>query len=289
MFKQVTIIGVGLLGGSLAKALRQYDLAECIIGVCRSQKSADVALKERVVDQVLPIEEAVKSADLVVLAIPMQAMLDQLDSIANNVPENCILTDVGSVKESLYQQVKRHYPQLLSQFVFAHPIAGGEHSGVTAAKTGLFLDKNVVITPSEEVLGDATRKVSELWQRIGATTVQMSLQQHDAIFAKTSHLPHMIAFSLVNFLQDQQDSNVLFDMAAAGFYDFTRIASSDATMWRDICITNQQQLLQALEGFRAQLDSLSDLISNADQTAIYQQFSQAKAARDAGLAIKKQR
>jgi len=286
MFKQVTIIGVGLLGGSLAKDMRRSGLAERIVGVCRSEKTATIALEEQIVDVVLPIDEAVVNSDLIVLATPMQAMLSQLSSIQDKVSEHCIVTDVGSVKESLYEQVKQRYPALLPNFVFGHPIAGSESSGVSAAKTDLFLGKHVVITSTPEVKTQYKDKIEHLWQKVGASVVTMSLQQHDAVFAKTSHLPHMIAFTLINFLQNQSDSEVLFDMAAAGFYDFTRIASSDAVMWRDICLTNQQQILTAIDGFEEQLQQLRKAVSDGDQSALHQQFSQAKTARNVGLAKK---
>lgn len=286
MLNQVTIIGVGLLGGSLAKDIREFALAKRVIGVCRSDDSAKIALQENIVDAVLPIKEAVQTSDLIVLATPMQAMLPQLSEIAQHIPDDCILTDVGSVKESFYDQVKEQYPALLSQFVFGHPIAGGENSGVTAAKSNLFAKKNIVLTPTPEVNKAYLKTVSKLWQDVGASVVEMDVQQHDAVFARTSHLPHMIAFSLINYLRKQDKSELLFDMAAAGFYDFTRIASSDATMWRDICVSNKQQVLNSIDEFEKELKQLRDIVKRSDQDALHQQFSQAKTARDVGLAKK---
>lgn len=283
MFKQVTIIGTGLLGGSLARDLREQNLALKIIGVCRTKKTADLALSSGVVDQVLPAKEAVINADLIVLATPMQAMLPLLNQLEGSIPKTAILTDVGSVKTDLYNQLTQHAPKFLPQFVLAHPIAGGENSGVSASKNGLFKHKHVIVTPTPEVSAEAVESVQALWTKLGAQVCSMSLQEHDSIFAKTSHLPHVIAFSLVNFLSNQADKQRLFDLAAAGFYDFTRIASSDAEMWRDICITNKDEVLHALDGFHEQLNTIRQYVADADQGKILDYFGEAKSARDLGL------
>jgi len=283
MFERVTIIGTGLLGGSLARDMKDRGLAAKIIGVCRSESTAELALSLGVVDEVLPAKEAVMGADLIVVATPMQAMLPLLKELQAFIPKSAILTDVGSVKTDLYQQLKSHVPELLEQFVLAHPIAGGENSGVSASKVGLFVDKHVIITDTPEVSDIAAQSVHKLWAKLGARVQSMSLEEHDAIFAKTSHLPHVIAFSLVNFLSKQTDKEHLFDLAAAGFYDFTRIASSDAEMWRDICVTNREQILLAIDGFQDQLKSIREYVSAADQGEILGYFSNAKNERDAGL------
>ena len=283
MFETVVIIGVGLLGGSLARDIRQHGLAERIIGVCRSEKTAQSALQLGLLDEVMLAEKAVAKADLIVLATPMQAMLPILLEIQSEIPKSAILTDVGSVKTDLYEDLKDRIPDLLQQFVLAHPIAGGEDSGVQASQAGLFKSKHVIVTQTPEVNSARTNKVIDLWQAVGARVEKMSLEQHDAIFAKTSHLPHVIAFALVNYLSRQNNREQLFDLAAAGFYDFTRIASSNAEMWRDICITNSAQLIHALDGFSAQIAELKSHISDADQAEILSYFDEAKVARDSGL------
>lgn len=289
MFDKVTVIGIGLLGGSLARDLRAQGLAKRIVGVCRSLQTKEQALEQGVVDEVLPIDEAVKDADLIVLATPMQAMLPLLQSLEGLVPEKAILTDVGSVKTDLYAQLKEKSPAHLSQFVLAHPIAGGENSGVSASRVGLFKTKHVIVTNTPEVSSLATRKIVEMWSALGANVLSMSLQEHDAAFAKTSHLPHVIAFSLVNCLSRQPDRERLFDLAAAGFYDFTRIASSDAEMWRDICVTNRDEVLVALDSFKVQIDLIREKIADSDQDAILEYFGAAKSARDIGLLKKEQK
>ncbi len=283
MFENVTIIGTGLLGGSLARDLKAKRLANHIVGVCRSESTAKSAIDNGIVDAVLPAELAVKNADLIVMATPMQAMVPILESLVDHIPSTAIITDVGSVKTDLYLQLAARVPQCLKQFVLAHPIAGGENSGVSASKLGLFQNKHVIITDTDDVAISMTETINSLWSELGANVMHMSLQEHDAIFAKTSHLPHVIAFSLVNFLSHQSDRERLFDLAAAGFYDFTRIASSDAEMWRDICITNRDEILNALDGFKDQIDSIRDQVANGDQQSILDYFGEAKAARDAGL------
>ena len=283
MFHTVAIIGIGLLGGSLARDLREHGLARRIVGVCRSQKTAEQALEQGVVDAVLAPEQAVADADLVVLATPMQSMLPLLKTLEPHLSSKTILTDVGSVKTHLYSQLKAQVPSLLSQFVLAHPIAGGENSGVSASKLALFNNKHLIITHTDEVNASAIQTVATMWSTLGANVLEMSLQEHDAAFAKTSHLPHVIAFSLVNFLSHQSDCERLFDLAAAGFYDFTRIASSDAEMWRDICITNRDEVLNALEGFQQQVELIKQQVADSDQQAILDYFGEAKSARDSGL------
>jgi len=283
MFNTVTIIGTGLLGGSLARDLKRHGLANNVIGVCRSEATAVAALADGVVDQVLEAKEAVASADLIVLATPMQSMVPLLSELASFIPESAIVTDVGSVKTDLYAQLKEKIPSVLPQFVLAHPIAGGENSGVAASKNGLFENKHVIITDTDEVPEIKTSVVADMWSNLGAKVMRMSLQEHDATFAKTSHLPHVIAFSLVNYLRRQTDRERLFDLAAAGFYDFTRIASSDAEMWRDICITNRDEILTALDGFKAQIEAIRGDVESSDQGAILSYFGEAKSARDAGL------
>jgi prephenate dehydrogenase len=286
MFNKVAIIGVGLLGGSLARDIRQHKLAHNIVGVVRSRSTAQYVLKEQVVDEIQPLEQALEGADLVVLATPMQAMLPLLAACAHLISPQAIISDVGSVKTDLYTQLSATQPQLLKQFVLAHPIAGGESSGVNASRTGLFVNKHLIITNTDEVSSNAVKTVSELWRAVGAKVLAMSLHEHDAIFAKTSHLPHVVAFSLVNYLNGESNRDQLFDLAAAGFYDFTRIASSDAEMWRDICITNKDQVLSALDGFRAQLDEIRGNINASDQQGILEYFGSAKSARNAGLVKK---
>jgi len=286
MFNKVAIIGLGLLGGSLARDLKKHQLARRLTGVCRSDSTRSLALDMQVVDEVCQIDDAIIDADLIVLATPMQVMVPILRQVQDEIGGDTIITDVGSVKTDLYAALQQQCPALLNRFVLAHPIAGGEHSGVAASKLGLFNKKHVILTQTSEVLPEYTARVESMWAALGAEVVAMSLQQHDEIFARTSHLPHVVAYTLVNYLNGQQNNEQLFDLAAAGFYDFSRIASSNAEMWRDICITNKAEIVRALDGFHSQISQIRDKIAAADQQAILQEFISAKAARDAGLAKK---
>ena len=285
MFSCVAIVGVGLLGGSLARDLKRLNLADEVIGVCRSQSTRDYALEHGIIDRELALAEACAQAELIVLATPMQTLVAQLAEIAeliSDLPdlESKIFTDVGSVKAVLAQELSQH-PALAEQFVLAHPIAGGERAGVTAAKEQLFSNKHVILI--DHANAAAFARVEQLWQSLGAKTVSMDVQTHDSVFAKTSHLPHAVAFALVNALASDDDSAQLFEMAAAGFYDFTRIASSDALMWRDIFCSNQQQVVGAIEQFQQQLQQLKQLIVDDEQQALVENLQQAKSARDLGI------
>ena len=219
MFNRVAVIGVGLLGGSFALALRESGLAKEIVGVCRRSEQGALAKKLGVIDQ--PYEsaaEAVVDADLVLIATPMLTMATVLAEIKPHLALNCILTDVGSVKGCLHELLQTDFPELVQRFVFAHPIAGGEKSGVSAARANLFVNKHVVLTDTEQSLAANVTAISELWKACGAKVVQMSSQEHDSVFAYTSHLPHVIAYTLVNNLHHQTNSKQLFDFASAGLH-----------------------------------------------------------------------
>ncbi len=283
MFKNVAIVGIGLLGGSLARDLRVLGLASSITGICRSADTADTALEEGIIDEVLPLKEAAAKADILVIATPMQSMLPILQQLEGEIPSKLIVTDVGSVKTDLYTKLKVNCPRLLDQFVLAHPIAGGESSGVNASRTQLFKHKHVIITETPEVAQESIQTVRCMWQKVGANVVNMGVEAHDSVFAKTSHLPHVVAFSLINYLNSQNNKDELFALAASGFYDFTRIASSDAEMWRDICVTNKESVLEAIDGFSEHLSEIRAKIANQEQDKILEYFRSAKSARDTGL------
>jgi len=287
MFNKVAVIGVGLLGGSFALALRKNQLAKEIVGVCRRTTQGALATQLGVIDQSYEsAAEAVVGADLVLLATPMLTMSTMLTEIKPHLAPGCILTDVGSVKGCLQEMLQNDFPELLEQFVLAHPIAGGEKSGVSAARADLFANKHVILTNTEQSSDDNVNAVRQLWETYGAKVIQMSSQEHDSVFAYTSHLPHVIAYTLVNNLHHQQNNEQLFNFASAGFYDFTRIASSDPTMWRDICLSNKSEVLNSIQAFSAQLQILTDAIESDDKLALAEIFTDAKQARDEGLISK---
>ena len=288
-FKQITIIGVGLLGGSFALAMRKQNTVDKIVGVSRRLSSAENALALGVIDEATDdIKDAVKDASLVLIATPMLSMQTVLQQVAEEVSADCLITDVGSVKSTLVDMVQSDYPQLLSQFVFAHPIAGGERSGVNAARADLFTDKHLILAETHLAKPEFVAMNQSVWSSLGAKVVEMSARQHDAVFAYTSHLPHVIAYALVNNLHQQENNQQLFEFASAGFYDFTRIASSDPVMWRDICLSNKREVLNSVRQFSEQLSRLEQAIEQSDADALKEMFSDAKQARDEGL-IKKSR
>lgn len=288
-FKQITIIGVGLLGGSFALAMRKQNTVDKIVGVSRRLSSAENALALGVIDEATDdIKDAVKDASLVLIATPMLSMQTVLQQVAEEVSADCLITDVGSVKSTLVDMVQSDYPQLLSQFVFAHPIAGGERSGVNAARADLFADKHLILAETHLAKSEFVAMNQSVWRSLGAKVVEMSARQHDAVFAYTSHLPHVIAYALVNNLHQQENNQQLFEFASAGFYDFTRIASSDPVMWRDICLSNKREVLNSVRQFSEQLSRLEQAIEQSDADALKEMFSDAKQARDEGL-IKKSR
>ena len=288
-FKQITIIGVGLLGGSFALAMRKQNTVDKIVGVSRRLSSAENALALGVIDEATDdIKDAVKDASLVLIATPMLSMQTVLQKVAEEVTADCLITDVGSVKSTLVDMVQSDYPQLLSQFVFAHPIAGGERSGVNAARADLFTDKHLILAETHLAKPEFVAMNQSVWRSLGAKVVEMSARQHDAVFAYTSHLPHVIAYALVNNLHQQENNQQLFEFASAGFYDFTRIASSDPVMWRDICLSNKREVLNSVRQFSEQLLRLEQAIEQSDADALKEMFSDAKQARDEGL-IKKSR
>ena len=288
-FKQITIIGVGLLGGSFALAMRARNTVDKIVGVSRRLSSAENALSLGVIDEATDdIKQAVKDADLVLIATPMLSMRTVLQQVTEVVSPDCLITDVGSVKGTLVDMVQSDFPQLLPQFVFAHPIAGGERSGANAARADLFADKHLILAATHLAKPEFVAMSQTVWRSLGAKVVEMSAEQHDAVFAYTSHLPHVIAYALVNNLHQQGNSQQLFDFASAGFYDFTRIASSDPIMWRDICLSNKKEVLKSVRQFSEQLSRLEQAIEHSDAAALKKMFNDAKQARDEGL-IKKQR
>ena len=287
MLNRVAIIGVGLLGGSFSLALRERQLVKEVVGVCRRSSQSELATQIKVIDKAYgTAAEAVVGADLVVLATPMLTMATVLKEIQPHISSQCILTDVGSVKGCLQELLHNDFPEMVEQFVLAHPIAGGEKSGVSAARADLFVDKHVVLTDTEQCSSNNVNVVGQLWKACGANIVKMTSQQHDSVFAYTSHLPHVIAYTLVNNLHQQPNSEQLFDFASAGFYDFTRIASSEPIMWRDICLSNKSEVLKSIQTFSTQLQALTDAIESDDKTALAEIFIDAKHARDEGLISK---
>jgi len=285
MINKLTLIGVGLIGGSFALALREAGLVREIVGVGRSAENLSAALGMYVIDvSVTDPAQAVQGADLVLLAVPVGQMGESMAAIAPHLGAHTVVTDVGSTKQEVVSLARQHLGAHLSRFVPGHPIAGAEKSGVKAARGELFRERNVVLTPLSETNADAVELVTRLWQGCGAEVSQMDAADHDAVFAAVSHLPHVLAFALVDYIASQANAEQLFGFAASGFRDFTRIAGSSPEMWRDICLANRDTMLSQLSGFERELAQIKALLEQGDGAALVQLFLRARDARQKHLA-----
>ncbi len=279
--QRLCLIGVGLIGGSLARALREAGAVGEIVGCARHQESLDAALELGVIDRAEGDPAmAVRDADMVVLAVPVGESRAVLERIRDHLAKDAILTDVGSTKGSVVAAAREVFGQLPSRFVPAHPIAGTEQSGVGASFAELFRGRRVILTPDAHTDAEALATVRRMWEACGAQVVETSVAHHDAVLAATSHLPHMLAYVLVDSLARRDDREEVFAFAAGGFRDFTRIASSNPAMWHDICFANREELLRVTERFRDDLGRLAEAIRKGDGGYLRETFERAKQARD---------
>ena len=284
MLKKLVIVGVGLIGGSLAMALRNANMVEKIVGVGRNWENLSSALGTYVIDAAeTNAVNAVADADLVVLAVPVGQMGSIMQEIAPVLSSHTVITDVGSTKQDVIELAKRYMPEHLERFVPGHPIAGAERSGVKAATDGLFQEKNVILTPLPETSEAARNLVKELWQKCGAIVHEMPPKVHDQIFAAVSHLPHVLAYALVADIAARPNASDLFQFAAGGFRDFTRIASSSPEMWRDICLANRDAMVAELDSYLTQVNRMRDAIVKGDGVVLEQIFDAARNARNAWI------
>lgn len=280
MTQHITIVGVGLIGGSFALALREAGHNAHFVGVGRNQQSLERAIDRGIVDSSQrSVADAVAETELVLLATPVGAVDAVLQQMAASLRPETIVTDAGSVKQSVIESARARLPYF-ENFVPAHPIAGTEHSGVEAGFASLYRGKRLILTPVAETSVTATDTVAQLWQAAGAVVEHMDPAYHDAVFAATSHLPHMLAFSLVETLSRMDKQTPILRHTGGGFADYTRIASSDPVMWRDICLLNREALLSTLENFRGGLDTLVAAIDEKDGDTLEQLFITAKQTRD---------
>ncbi len=278
---KLCVIGIGSIGGSVACALRAAGSVKTIIGVGRNIENLKRAKSLNVIDDyTTDIKLAVADSDVVLIATPLGAMQDVLTQLASSIPDRCVLTDVGSAKQHVIDAVKNAFGELPKNFVPGHPIAGTEKSGVEAAYAELFKERRVILTPLPETDKAALETVRQMWLTSGAELVEMQAKHHDEVLADTSHLPHMLAYALVDTLARMDDSREIFEFAAGGFRDFTRIASSDPQMWHDICIANREQLANALHAFNADLQRLTKAVEEGDSDFLKETFTRAKKARD---------
>jgi len=286
---KLVIIGVGLIGGSFALALRKVGLVKHIVGVGRSQQNMHCAVARSVIDEIATdMASALHHADLVFLAMPVGQTAHIMAQIAPHLQANTIITDAGSTKQDVIAAARHHLPmQNRHHFVPGHPIAGAEQSGVQTAQADLYDKKHVILTPLPETSIDAVERVSQLWQACGAQVSLMPADEHDQVLAVTSHLPHILAFTLMNHLNHSTNHpENLLRFAGSGFRDFTRIASSSPEMWRDICLTNREALLGQIDAYQNELKLLQEMLKNNEGKALEQAFSRARGIRENWLKSK---
>lgn len=277
---KLVIIGVGLIGGSFALAMKRAGLVQQVVGVGRSLDNLNRAIELGVIDAASQDPaQAVAGADLVMVATPVGQMGRVFDAIAPVLPAQAIVTDAGSTKGDVAQLMRAHLPEHLAYCVPAHPIAGSDRSGAAAAQYGLFEQRRVVLTPLEATLPEAAEAVGQWWQASGARVFSMRADEHDAVFASVSHLPHLLAFAYVEMVANKTDAARCFDFAATGFKDFTRIAGSHPEMWRDISLANREALLADLRAYQAGLAQLTQWVEAGDGAALEQMFQHAREAR----------
>jgi prephenate dehydrogenase len=282
---KLVVIGVGLIGGSAAAALRRAGKVERIVGVGRSPANMQRAIELGVIDEAAESPaEAVRDADTVLLSVPVRQNESIMAALAGSLRSGTLVTDAGSTKQDFVAAARRLLGSCLATVVPGHPIAGAEHTGVDAASPNLFQSKNVVLTPMPENSVEAVDRVEALWESCGARVMRMSAAHHDRIFSAVSHLPHMLAYSLVHMIAGRPDASELFDYAASGFRDFTRIAGSSPEMWRDIAMSNRDALVADLDAYQEQVSELTRRLRAADAQELERIFEAARAARSAWLA-----
>jgi len=278
---KLAIIGVGLIGGSLARALRHAKACDQIMGFGRNRDHLKKAVELGVIDDFsTQLERVVREADVVVLATPLKTTESLLREMRPLLKENVVLTDVGSAKTCVIEDAKGALGDFLPRFVPGHPIAGTEKSGVEASFAELFEDHRVILTPLPETAVDALQQVTAMWESVGAEVTHLSAEHHDEILAATSHLPHLLAYALVDCLAGMRDRDEIFEFAAGGFADFTRIASSHPEMWHDICFSNRRQLLAVFDDFNSRLQTIRRAIEQGDSETLLNIFTRAKQSRD---------
>ena len=281
MIKRLAVIGVGLIGGSLARALREAGAVEEIVGCGRGKENLEKALELGVIDSYThDIGEAVTGADMVFLAVPLGTMKTAFSAMNGHLMENAVITDGGSSKASVVAAAREVFGEVPSGFVPGHPIAGTEQNGVEASFSTLYQNRRVILTPLHETDPQATASVKAMWEACGSSVAEMSVTHHDEVLAATSHLPHMLAFGLVDTLSRMKENAEMFRYAAGGFRDFPRIASSNPVMWRDVCLANSEALSKMLEAFAEEMNDLANTISRGDGDHLLEIFERAKAARD---------
>jgi prephenate dehydrogenase len=278
---KLVVVGVGLIGGSFALALKQRQLVRHVVGIGRGRENLETALRLGIIDEASLDYQSAGGADLVFVATPVAQMPAAFARLAPHLGESTIVTDGGSTKQDVIAAARSALGSGFSRFVPGHPIAGTEHSGAASAFATLFDGRKVVLTPEAETGVPGVARTAGLWSACGADVRQMPAARHDAIFAAVSHLPHLLAFGLVEALASRPEAEDFFTFAASGFRDFTRIAGSDPEMWRDVSLANRGALRAELARYRAQIDRIDALLASGDGEALRRLFTLASDARRA--------
>lgn len=277
---RLALIGVGLIGGSLLKVLKKENAVGEVIGVGRGIENLQLAQSMAVIDRFThDAAEAVIEADMVVIATPVGAFEPILKEIMPHLKKDAIVTDVGSVKGEIVRAARHVMGDRIDQFVPAHPIAGAEYSGVAAAIGNLFVDHNVILTPLPETRTEFSTVIEQMWRLTEARVVNMDIDLHDQVLGVTSHLPHLLVFALIDYLSKQDNQALHYQFAAGGLYDLTRIASSDARMWSDICLNNKEKILPVLREYAQSLLQMAEQIEADEGDVLIKEFEHAKLAR----------
>lgn len=280
MFKKISIFGVGLIGGSFALALKRAAAVDEVVGVGRRMETLERARKLGIIDQACSsVEDAVTGADLILVAAPVAQTETILASIAPHLRPGTVVTDAGSTKSDVVEAARKALGPKIAQFVPGHPIAGREQNGPDAAIVDLYAGKKAVLTPLPENSAEDVEKVASAWKHCGAIIHRLSAEEHDKVFAAVSHLPHLLAYALVDDIAHKPHAGLLFQYAASGFRDFTRIAGSSPEMWRDITLANQPALLSELDSYLEQLAALRALLAERNGSAIEAIYANAQRAR----------
>jgi prephenate dehydrogenase len=280
MIERLAVIGCGLMGGSFARALRQRGLVSHISGYSPSASTRDLALSMGVIDEACDsVSQAVKQADVVLLSVPVQASIDALRAMAVHLGEHVLLMDVGSTKSDVIAAARSTLGQALPRFVPAHPIAGKEVAGVRHADADLYLNRQVFLTPMSETDPSLTARAHSIWQALGSKVGVLTPDVHDQTFAAVSHLPHLLAFAYINGLTRQDQGERIMSMGGPGFKDFSRIAASDPTVWRDILLANREQVLGQLSCTQQALSELIHAMQTGDGQRLSQLIESSRQAR----------
>ncbi len=282
MFKRLCVIGTGLIGGSIARAARAQGVCEEIVAFGREKNLPNLQLAQQlgVIDRFYTdMGQALAEADLVIVATPVGSMRNIFELIKPHWHPRALYSDAGSTKGSVVAAVEAAFGHVPNNFVPAHPIAGAERSGVDASQADLFKNRRLIITPLDNTDKQFVEKLSNFWRKIGSSVSLMSVEHHDTVLAATSHLPHILAFTLVGLLGRKDEQREIFKYAAGGFKDFSRIASSDPTMWQDICLANKREIIPLIQQFKAELSHIEQLLANDQAQQLFDTFTYARDAR----------